>query len=205
MISHGVDVDRFNMMVFFGMPRQTAEYIQSSSRAGRQYPGLIFNVFHPIRERDQSHYHFFEKYHQFLDRLVEPVAINRWAKNSIRRTHPGLFMSLLLNHYMYEDGNGRLYFGNEAEELVQSLDDEVIQEIIGEMYGGELVPTEFEADAKALTNQAISSIQLTDDEKWTSDRLRQSVMTSLRDIDEQLPIRPTYSSKDILDSFEGGR
>ncbi|MFB6198996.1 MAG: helicase-related protein, partial [Halobacteriaceae archaeon] len=68
MISHGVDVERFNMMVFFGMPRQTAEYIQSSSRAGRSHPGLVFNVFHPIRERDLSHYHFFEKYHQFLDR-----------------------------------------------------------------------------------------------------------------------------------------
>jgi len=80
MVSHGVDVDRFNMMVFFGMPRRTAEYIQSSSRVGRNAPGLVFNIMHPIRERDLSHYHFFEKYHEYLDRLVEPVAINRWAK-----------------------------------------------------------------------------------------------------------------------------
>ena len=30
MISHGVDVDRFNGMLFYGMPRQNAEYIQAS-------------------------------------------------------------------------------------------------------------------------------------------------------------------------------
>ena len=55
MIAHRDDVDRFNMMTFFGMPRGTAEYIQASSRAGRSRPGLVFNVAHPIREHDLSH------------------------------------------------------------------------------------------------------------------------------------------------------
>ena len=104
-ISHGVDLDALNFMQFFGMPRRTAEYIQSSSRVGRKYPGIVVDTFHPIRERDRSHYHYFDKYHQYLDRLVEPVPVNRKAKFSVERTLPGLFMSLILQHYYSEISN----------------------------------------------------------------------------------------------------
>ena len=96
MVSHGVDVDRFNAMFFDGMPRQNAEYIQASSRVGRSHVGLVFMCLHPARERDQSHYTYFAKFHQFLGQLVEPVAINRWARFSVDRTLPGLFMGVLL-------------------------------------------------------------------------------------------------------------
>ena len=98
MISHGVDVDRFNGMLFYGMPRQNAEYIQASSRIGRQHVGLVLMCLHPARERDQSHYTYFTKYHEFLGQLIEPVAINRWSKFSVQRTLPGLFMSVLLQY-----------------------------------------------------------------------------------------------------------
>lgn len=201
MISHGVDIDRFNMMVFFGMPRQTAEYIQSSSRAGRSHPGLVFNVCHPIRERDLSHYHFFEKYHEFLDRLVEPVPVNRWAKNSVQRTHPGLFMGLLLNHYMYRDDVDPLYFGDRAEEFIDEVDEDELAERINRMYGDGDGHEEFMQDAEELTRSSISEIRL-DDTQWTSDRLPQSAMRSLRDVDEQLPIRAEYSYRDIFESYD---
>src|SRR5207237_8273156 len=79
MISHGVDVDRLNAMIFFGMPRQTAEYIQASSRVGRSHVGVVLTCLHPARERDQSHYTYFAKYHEFIGQLVEPVALNRWS------------------------------------------------------------------------------------------------------------------------------
>ena len=201
MISHGVDIDRFNMMVFFGMPRQTAEYIQSSSRSGRSHPGLVFNVCHPIRERDLSHYHFFEKYHEFLDRLVEPVPVNRWAKNSVQRTHPGLFMGLLLNHYMYRDGVDPLYFGDRAEEFIDEVDEDELTDRINRMYGDGDGHEEFMQDAEELTRSSISEIRL-DDSQWTSDRLPSSAMRSLRDVDEQLPIRAEYSYHDIFESFD---
>jgi hypothetical protein len=97
MISHGVDVDRFNFIAFFGMPRMTAEYIQASSRVGRKFPGLALIVFSPARERDRSHFHLFGKYHQYLERLVEPPAINRWAEFAIRHTLPGIFVGSVIN------------------------------------------------------------------------------------------------------------
>jgi hypothetical protein len=97
MISHGVDVDRFNFIAFFGMPRMTAEYIQASSRVGRKFPGLALVVFSPARERDRSHFHLFGKYHQYLERLVEPPAINRWAEFALGHTLPGVFVGSIIN------------------------------------------------------------------------------------------------------------
>jgi hypothetical protein len=203
MVSHGVDVNRFNMMVFFGMPRRTAEYIQSSSRAGRDAPGLVFNIMHPIRERDLSHYHFFEKYHEFLDRLVEPVAINRWAKNSIQRTHSGLLMGLLLNHYMYQTDEN-LYFGDNAEDFIRGLEQEnenELEDALVEMIGGDAAPEEFAETTRRLTNTATNQLRV-DDNKWTSNRLPHGAMTSLRDVDEQLPIRPEYDFKEIFEALD---
>jgi len=205
MVSHGVDVSRFNFMTFFGMPRRTAEYIQSSSRAGRDAPGLVLNIMHPIRERDLSHYHFFEKYHEFLDRLVEPVAINRWAKNSISRTHSGLFMGLLLNHYMYHDDEERnLYFGDNAEELIRDLEQnepEALEQALVEMIGGDAAPDEFRTKAADMTTTAAQQLKV-DDNKWTSNRLPESAMRSLRDIDDQLPIRSEYQYRDIFETLD---
>lgn len=203
MVSHGVDVDRFNMMVFFGMPRRTAEYIQSSSRAGRDAPGLVFNVMHPIRERDLSHYHFFEKYHEFLDRLVEPVAINRWAKNSIQRTHSGLFMGLLLNHYMYRSDEN-LYFGNNAEHFIRELEQRSpseLEDAITGMIGGDDAPAEFLERAVQMTDEATQQLRV-DNNKWTSNRLPHSAMRSLRDIDDQLQIRPEYRYRDLFETLD---
>jgi len=201
MIAHGVDVDRFNMMTFFGMPRGTAEYIQASSRAGRSRPGLVFNVAHPIRERDLSHYHFFEKYHAFLDRLVEPVPINRWAKNSVKQTHPGLFMGLILNHYMYREGSGNLYFGDQAEKFADSVDEgELRQQILG-MFGDPNDHEEFKGDIEDLTKEALSQLRL-DDDQWTSGRIKRSPMRSLRDVDEQLPIRSEYRYREIFETLD---
>lgn len=42
MISHGVDADRFNVMFFYGIPGNTAEYIQAYSRTGRRYSTLFW-------------------------------------------------------------------------------------------------------------------------------------------------------------------
>ena len=96
MVSHGVDIDRLNIMLFSGMPKAMAEYIQASSRVGRTFLGVVFMIFNPIRERDRSHFRYHAKFHEYLDRMVEPVAINRWSRYAARKTMPGLLMAHFL-------------------------------------------------------------------------------------------------------------
>lgn len=189
-ISHGVDVERLNYMCFFGMPRQTAEYIQTSSRAGRDHPGVIIVCFNPARERDHSHYQLFEKYHEYLDRLVEPVPINRWSKFSIQRTIPGLFMGILLNDYNIRAGGG-LWNSRKVRELIegQEIRPDIIIEYLKQAYrtSGRDVGQAFEKVIEQKVNDYIDALRNPGSD-YTSKTITDSPLMSLRDIDEQLKI-----------------
>jgi len=95
-IGHGVDVDRFNVIVFAGFTRLVEEYIQASARVGRRFPGLSLFVPTPQSERDRSIFDRFAKFHQYLDRLVDPAAVTRWPEPAMRRTVPGLLCGYLM-------------------------------------------------------------------------------------------------------------
>jgi hypothetical protein len=95
-IGHGVDIDRFNIIVFAGFTRLVAEYIQASGRVGRTYPGISVFVATPQSERDRSIFDRFGKFHEYLDRLVDPSAVNRWPDAALQRTMPGLVAGYLM-------------------------------------------------------------------------------------------------------------
>ena len=48
--------------------------------------GVVFMIFNPVRERDRSHFRYHAKFHEYVDRMVEPVAINRWSRYAARKT-----------------------------------------------------------------------------------------------------------------------
>jgi hypothetical protein len=127
MVSHGVDIDRLNVMLFNGMPKAMAEYIQASSRVGRVVLGVVFMIFNPVRERDRSHFRYHAKFHEYLDRMVEPVAINRWSRYAARKTVPGLLMAQLLQvaNRDYWDAGGaprHLHDLARAKEAIRPMD-----------------------------------------------------------------------------------
>jgi hypothetical protein len=96
MMSHGVDIDRLNIMLMVGLPLGTAEFIQATARVGRRYPGLVF-VIHKIgRERDASVYRSFRKFIEQGDRFVEPVPITRKSRRVLDRTIAGLELARLI-------------------------------------------------------------------------------------------------------------
>ncbi len=187
MVSHGVDVDRFNAMFFHGMPRQTSEYIQASSRVGRAHCGICFVVMHPARERDQSHYEYFAKYHEFLGQLVEPVAINRHAVFAMDRTIPGLFMAELLQ-YVATSGTenpGRFY----------QLDFVKTKISRGEISAGTMAPmlqaaygpgtaAEVQQRVDRLVDQIVQAAGLS----MVSEALIPQPLRSLREVDESVDI-----------------
>ena len=124
MISHGVDADRFNLMLFYGMPGNTAEYIQAYSRVGRKHPGVVIDIMRPAREKDQSYLKNFVKFHEYKDILVDSVSINRWAAKAVENTLPGIISGIILNYYLYElqysDGTGDISKYKDLKYAVQN-------------------------------------------------------------------------------------
>lgn len=94
-ISHGVDVEELNSMFFAGMPSDIAEYIQASSRVGRTHVGFVVLVPTPQRRRDRQIIEVFDIFHRFLERMVQPAAIDRWAERAVERVHPSMLQAYL--------------------------------------------------------------------------------------------------------------
>jgi len=97
-VSHGVDLDKWNLMIFQGITRNTSEYIQALSRVGRRYTGLIFLWFYPNRVRDLSYYKNFNLYHKILPLKVEKTPISRWTKLGFKQTITSIFCAAILNY-----------------------------------------------------------------------------------------------------------
>ncbi|MBI3933703.1 MAG: hypothetical protein HY316_03370 [Acidobacteria bacterium] len=114
LISHGVDLERINMMTVCGMPSHYAEYVQSTSRAARTHPGLVFVCFRARDPRENSQYEFFPAMHAHMERLIEAVAVNRFASFAPEKTVPGLLGGVLL-HDLSPDLYG-------ARQIVKALD-----------------------------------------------------------------------------------
>lgn len=94
MISVGVDIDRLGLMTVMGQPQSSAEYIQATSRVGRQHPGLVITIFNAARSRDRSHYENFIPYHQALYRAVEATSATPFAARARDRALHGVLVSL---------------------------------------------------------------------------------------------------------------
>lgn len=211
MISHGVDVDRFNAMFFYGMPRQNAEYIQASSRVGRSNVGIVFCVLKPTRERDHSHFLYFKKYHEYLGQLVEPVAINRWSKFSISRTLPGLFVATLLQNMTNLDRNpNKLYFTETIKNLISRglLTTEMFTSLLEKAYLYNETDLNLISKVKDKIQESIRSYfdQIaapSHSNVFISDALVPKPMTSLRDVDEQIKIELDSDGSNWADKLGG--
>jgi len=94
MISVGVDVGRLGVMVVAGQPKTNAEYIQATSRVGRDNPGLVVTVYNSTRSRDRSHYEQFLKYHSALYRYVEATSLTPFADRARDRGLHALYVAL---------------------------------------------------------------------------------------------------------------
>ena len=95
MMSHGVDIDRLNVLTIVGMPLTAAEFIQTSARVGRRHPGLVFVMLKMARERDAGVFRSFPFFVRQGDRFVEPVPITRRSRRVLEHTIAGIFFARL--------------------------------------------------------------------------------------------------------------
>jgi hypothetical protein len=95
-ISHGVDLDALNLMVVNNMTPTVAQYVQASSRSGRSSVGLVLLSFDRRAARERAFFTYFREYHAFLDRMIAPVPVNRFARFAAHATVPGILSALII-------------------------------------------------------------------------------------------------------------
>ena len=203
MISHGVDADRFNVMFFYGIPGNMAEYIQAYSRTGRKHTSIVVDLIRPTRETDQSYLKNFIGMHKYKDLLVEPVPINRWATKAVDNTLPGIFTGILLTCYDPEIQytSGSLFFMKNIKKAIKEheIDKGTIKGQLYKSFGctdddgtNHDLGNQYRQKIDAFVDEVFVQIE---DRRWSDENIFDGfrlmgyrIMNSLRDTDSQLII-----------------
>ena len=135
MISVGIDILRFNTMIVNSMPRNTAEYIQASSRVAREVEGIVFTVHHPMRSRDISHYQRFREFHEKFYGYVEPISVTPYAYKALER-YLAMFVAVLIRHSASYGLTNNDMAGRIDEPLIQQIIDNITNEIQAVRHNG---------------------------------------------------------------------
>lgn len=210
-VSHGVDLDRLNFEILAGMPASYAQYIQATARAGRSHVGLVIDIFDRANRRETSMYQSFYTTHAALERMVEPVPVNRFASRAVERTLPGIVCALLWDETRNaswgtaEDIGTTRRFRNwwnaRAANFLPQLADRITR-----AYRCPVPDPSMTADEQRLVDNAVGrwdQIERPRVQQWQSDYLTglftSPAMTSLRDVDPPAEFRGGNRAELVID------
>ena len=192
-ISHGVDVERLNLMFMDSVPEEIARYIQASSRSGRQHVGLVVGTLPSYSLRATSIYHRYKEFHDHMERLVSPIPVNRFAKYAIDRTATGILTGLIFG-YFNSIVPEYLLFRYAAENFLRA-NRAIVSDAAERSYalGDEVYAAGLEYSLSERLDEQIDRFiynVANSDEKWLTDAIKPKPMTSLRDVERGVQFLP---------------
>ncbi len=231
MISVGVDVGRLGLMVVASQPKATAEYIQATSRVGRQFPGLVCTVYNWARPRDLSHYERFEHYHATFYQQVEALSVTPFSPRALDRGLTGVlvaYVRLLGETFNANEDAGKLArqhpfvdtalqalarraglvtgsdcVGDQVRQLIEERLDEWLAQTEVQSSGAILG---YQVQGKAGGGRIISLLKKPTDEDWDTF----TCLNSLRDVEPNVALilrdggmdRPSGAAQERVQSEE---
>jgi len=186
MFSVGIDIKRLNVMLMNGQPRNVAEYIQASSRVGRDKEGIVINLLDPNRSREKSYFEHFVPFNNAYYRFVEPLSVTPYTEITFDKVLNSLLICYVRHKKgLFEDKSAKGFDGN-IEELTTFLSQRIKNhdqlhyalqklDILKEQWL--LKIQELDLRFKGAENKNFNLIQKTNDvDNW-------SLMQSMREID----------------------
>jgi hypothetical protein len=217
-VSHGVDLDRLNVLVLAGMPTTAADYIQVTARSGRTHTGLVVTVYDSFSRRERSLFSNFASYHRFLDQMVTPVPVNKYAFFVADRTVPGIALALLHDLAREPALNGPVQGVKYAKDFQnwwnanRSAINAAIQDRLRRCYQTPVAGVNDPAMERELGDRAMRrwtdteyhSLSIPAQESQTTRLFNISPLSNFRDIDEPARFPVWYPSKDAFERVTGG-
>lgn len=116
MFSVGIDIKRLNIMLMNGQSKNVAEYIQASSRVGREDMGIVINLLDANRSRDKSYFENYVSFHNAYYKYVEPLSVTPFTEIAVDK----VMASLLVAYVRHKKG---LFKNNQANDFDGNIDE----------------------------------------------------------------------------------
>jgi hypothetical protein len=116
MFSVGIDIKRLNVMLMNGQPKNVAEYIQASSRVGRDDKGIVINLLDANRSRDKSYFENYVSFNNAYYKYVEPLSVTPFTEIALDKVLASLLVCFVRHKQgLYLDKRAKDFTGNYEE------------------------------------------------------------------------------------------
>ncbi|MEV0950866.1 helicase-related protein [Promicromonospora sp. NPDC050249] len=121
-LSVGIDVPRLGLMLVNGQPKATAEYIQATSRVGRdKVPGIVLALYRSGKARDRSTFESFRNFHGSFYRFVEPTSVTPWALQARRRALRSALVIIARHAIGWSSNDDAALFDSESVQVKKAI------------------------------------------------------------------------------------
>ena len=129
MLSVGIDINRLGLMTIYNQPKTNSEYIQATSRVGRQNPGLVIAMYNPMRSRDKSHYEQFGFYHKSFYQYVEATSVTPFSARALEKALHCIFVAMVRQSIPDYSGNERASWFRSDNDKVSTIVDFIVNRV----------------------------------------------------------------------------